>query len=45
MSSSFSGLTHALASLNTQSYALSVTGDNIANANNSGYTRQRANLT
>lgn len=45
MSSSFSGLTHALASLNAQSYALSVTGDNIANANNPGYTRQRANLT
>lgn len=44
MSSSFSGLTNALTSLNAQSYALSVTGDNIANANNPGYTRQRANL-
>lgn len=45
MSSSFSGLTHALASLNARSYALSVTGDNIADVNNPGYTRQRANLT
>lgn len=45
MSSSFSGLTHALASPNAQSYALSVTDDNIADVNNPGYTRQRANLT
>ncbi len=44
MSSSFSGLTNALASLNAQRYGLDVTGQNIANANTPGYTRQRADL-
>jgi flagellar hook-associated protein 1 FlgK len=44
MSSSFSGLTNALAALNVQRYGLDVTGKNIANANTPGYTRQRAEL-
>ncbi|MEO7260918.1 MAG: flagellar hook-associated protein FlgK [Jatrophihabitantaceae bacterium] len=44
MSSSFSGLTNALAALNVQRYGMEVTGQNIANANTAGYTRQRAEL-
>ncbi len=44
MTSSFSGLTNALAALNTQRYGMDVTGQNIANANTPGYTRQRAEL-
>jgi flagellar hook-associated protein 1 FlgK len=44
MTSSFSGLTNALASLNVQRYGMEVTGQNIANANTPGYTRQRAEL-
>jgi flagellar hook-associated protein 1 FlgK len=41
---SFSGLTNALQALNSASYALGVTGQNIANADTDGYTRQRAEL-
>ena len=44
MSSSFSGLTNALAALNVQRYGMEVTGQNISNANTPGYTRQRAEL-
>jgi flagellar hook-associated protein 1 FlgK len=44
VSSSFSGLTNALAALNAQRYGLDVTGQNIANANTPGYTRQRAEM-
>ncbi|MBV9821403.1 MAG: flagellar hook-associated protein FlgK, partial [Actinobacteria bacterium] len=44
MTSSFSGLTNALAALNVQRYGMDVTGQNIANANTPGYTRQRADL-
>jgi flagellar hook-associated protein 1 FlgK len=44
MTSSFSGLTNALAALNVQRYGMEVTGQNIANANSPGYTRQRAEL-
>jgi flagellar hook-associated protein 1 FlgK len=44
MTSSFSGLTNALAALNVQRYGMEVTGQNIANANTPGYTRQRAEL-
>ncbi|MCV2392800.1 flagellar hook-associated protein FlgK [Actinotalea sp. M2MS4P-6] len=42
--STFSGLSTALSSLIAQRQALDVTGQNIANANTVGYTRQRANL-
>ena len=42
--SSFSGLTNALRSLNAQQYALSVTSDNMANANTPGYTRKTADI-
>ncbi|RYV50034.1 flagellar hook-associated protein FlgK [Pengzhenrongella frigida] len=42
--SSFSGLNTALSSLIAQRQALDVAGQNIANANTIGYTRQRANL-
>lgn len=41
MSSSFSGLNTALTSLYAQRRGLDVTGQNIANANTEGYTRQR----
>jgi flagellar hook-associated protein 1 FlgK len=44
MTSSFSGLTNALAALNVQRYGMEVTGQNISNANTPGYTRQRAEL-
>jgi flagellar hook-associated protein 1 FlgK len=42
--STFSGLSTALSSLNAQRIAMEVTGQNIANANTVGYTRQRAEL-
>ncbi|WP_062137901.1 flagellar hook-associated protein FlgK [Demequina aestuarii] len=42
--SSFSGLSTALSSLIAQRQALEVSGQNIANANTVGYTRQRADL-
>ncbi|GAA4344836.1 flagellar hook-associated protein FlgK [Angustibacter luteus] len=44
MSSTFSGLSTALNALMSQRAALTVTGQNIANANTVGYTRQRAEL-
>lgn len=43
--STFSGLSTALSSLIAQRQALEVSGQNIANANTVGYTRQRADLT
>ncbi|GAA2726481.1 flagellar hook-associated protein FlgK [Cellulomonas aerilata] len=43
--SSFSGLSTALSSLNAQRQALEVSGQNVANANTVGYTRQRADMT
>src|SRR5215210_2390262 len=43
--STFSGLSTALSSLNTQRQALEIAGQNVANANTIGYTRQRADLT
>ncbi len=43
--STFSGLSTALSSLNAQRQALEVSGQNVANANTVGYTRQRADLT
>ncbi|MDT0165155.1 flagellar hook-associated protein FlgK [Actinotalea sp. AC32] len=43
--STFSGLGTALSSLMAQRLALDVAGQNIANANTKGYTRQRAELT
>lgn len=42
--STFGGLINAQNALSAQSYGLSVTGQNIANANTPGYTRQRADL-
>ncbi len=42
--STFSGLSTALSSLIAQRQALDVSGQNIANANTVGYTRQRATL-
>ncbi len=42
--SSFSGLSTALSSLHAQRHALEVSGQNVANANTAGYTRQRADL-
>ncbi|WP_426561224.1 flagellar hook-associated protein FlgK [Angustibacter sp. McL0619] len=44
MSSTFSGLSTALNALMSQRAALTVTGQNIANANTVGYSRQRAEL-
>ena len=43
--STFSGLSTALSSLIAQRQALDVAGQNVANANTAGYTRQRADLT
>ena len=43
--STFSGLSTALSSLIAQRQALEVHGQNVANANTAGYTRQRADLT
>ncbi|MFN3865147.1 MAG: flagellar hook-associated protein FlgK [Demequina sp.] len=42
--STFSGLSTALSSLIAQRQALDISGQNIANANTAGYTRQRAEL-
>ncbi len=42
--STFSGLSSALSSLIAQRQALNVAGQNVANANTVGYTRQRADL-
>lgn len=44
MTSTFSGLSTALTSLYAQRRGLDVTGQNIANANTDGYSRQRVNL-
>jgi flagellar hook-associated protein 1 FlgK len=40
----FSSLSTALSALQSERKALEVTGQNIANANSAGYTRQRANM-
>ena len=45
MTSTFSGISTALNALMAQRTAVNVTGQNIANANTAGYTRQRAELT
>src|SRR6185437_5679959 len=42
--STFSGLSSALSALYAQRRALDITGQNIANANTPGYSRQRAEL-
>ncbi|NCT91415.1 flagellar hook-associated protein FlgK [Cellulomonas sp. APG4] len=42
--SSFAGLSTALSSLIAQRAALEVSGQNVANANTKGYTRQRADM-
>ena len=44
MGSTFGGINTALTSLYAQRRALDVTGQNIANANTEGYTRQRAEM-
>lgn len=44
MHSTFFGLELARRALETQQYALDITGHNIANANTQGYTRQIANM-
>ena len=44
MASSFGGINTALSSLYAQRRALDVTGQNIANANTEGYTRQRVSM-
>jgi flagellar hook-associated protein 1 FlgK len=44
MGSSFGGINTALTSLYAQRRALDVTGQNIANANTEGYTRQRVEM-
>lgn len=44
MSSTFAGLTNAMAAISAQRYGLDVTGQNVANADTPGYTRQRAEL-
>jgi flagellar hook-associated protein 1 len=44
MSSGFSGLSTALTALHAQRRGLEVTGQNIANANTVGYTRQRMDM-
>lgn len=43
--STFSGISTALSSIQAQRRALEVTGQNIANVNTPGHTRQRADLT
>jgi flagellar hook-associated protein 1 len=45
MSSTFTGITTALNALMAQRQAIDVAGQNVANANTAGYTRQRADLT
>jgi flagellar hook-associated protein 1 len=44
MTSSFSGLSSALSALHAQRRGLDTTGQNIANANTEGYTRQRVDM-
>src|SRR4051812_9665010 len=44
MASSFGGINTALTSLYAQRRALDVSGQNIANANTEGYTRQRVDM-
>jgi flagellar hook-associated protein 1 FlgK len=44
MSSTFTGITTALNALMAQRQAIDVAGQNVANANTVGYTRQRADL-
>jgi flagellar hook-associated protein 1 FlgK len=44
MGSTFSGLNTALTSLYAQRRGLDVTGQNVANANTQGYSRQRVNM-
>lgn len=44
MRSTFQGLETSLRALHAQQSALQTTGQNVANANTAGYTRQRANL-
>jgi flagellar hook-associated protein 1 FlgK len=44
MASSFGGINTALTSLYAQRRAIDVTGQNIANANTEGYTRQRVDM-
>jgi flagellar hook-associated protein 1 len=44
MASSFGGINTALSSLYAQRRALDITGQNIANANTEGYTRQRVDM-
>ena len=44
MASSFGGINTALTSLYAQRRGLDVTGQNIANANTEGYTRQRVDM-
>lgn len=44
MGSTFSGLSTALSSLYTHRRALDVTGQNVANANTEGYSRQRVDM-
>lgn len=41
---SFSGLRNAAAALNAERYAMQIAGQNIANADTPGYTRERADL-
>ena len=43
--SSFGSISTALTALQSHRRAMDVTGNNIANANTAGYTRQRAELT
>ncbi|GGJ82616.1 flagellar hook-associated protein 1 [Pilimelia anulata] len=45
MASTFGGISTALSALYTQRYGMELAGQNVANANTEGYTRQRANLT
>ena len=44
MSSTFGGLNTAYTGLVAQRRALEVTGQNVANANTPGYSRQRVNM-
>src|SRR5690349_9375215 len=45
MSSTFSGISTALSSLRAQRQGLDVAGQNIANVNTAGYSRQRTEMT
>jgi len=45
MSSTFGGLSTALSALYSQRKGMDTTGQNVANANTEGYTRQRAEMT